>query len=311
MLADRGEIVHLLTRGHVPTQLAHPNIKPFVGEITDENIVRKAISGCDRVIHLAAHARQWSRDPSVFYRVNVEGTGTILGAAALAGVTKFVYTSTASILDIDAAPFVDEGRIILPGSFATEYARSKALAEKEVLSFIERGLPVSIVYPTRVYGPGKLTESNAATRVIALYAKNKFPFLLQGGIQLANWAFVEDVARGHVLALEKGAAGQRYILGGCNVSLTEVFDQVDALTGRKHFRLHTPLWLALALAAAEEVRAYTVGGPPRVTRKWVKALTYTTGYSSARAAEELGYQITPLVEGLGKTLLWLRKMSQD
>ena len=149
--------------------------------------------------------------------------------------------------------------------FFTEYEESKAVAEREALELASRGLPVVIVHPTRVYGPGPLTEGNSVSLMIDQYDRGRFPALLDGGGNVGNYAFVDDVVEGHLLAMEKGRVGERYLLGGENVSLKGLFSLVDELTDRKHFQVSLPRSLALLYAGLEKRKAEWLGVYPKVT----------------------------------------------
>ena len=170
---------------------------------------------------------------------------------------------------------------------------------------VERGLAAITVYPTRVFGPGRMTDGNAATKAIDLYMRGRLPFILEGGEQITSWAYVEDVARGHVLALDWGTSGRQYILGGENVSLREVFTIVDALMAERHIRLNIPKALAVGIAVLEEMRAKVFRARPFMTKGWVESIRQSSAFSSALAIRELGYQHTSLPEGLRRTVDWL------
>ena len=278
------------------------------GDVGDRGSLLRGMEGCSGVFHLAAYARNWARDPRMFFEVNVEGTMNVLGAARSAGVERVVLTSTMVTFGPTPPGTVGDERMprITP-RFYTEYEESKAVAEREALRMASEGLPVVIVNPTRVYGPGKLTEGNSVTVMIDLYDRGRFPFLLAGGVNVGNYALVDDLVRGHILAMEKGRVGERYILGGENVSLTRLFDLVDEATGKRHLRLGLPAWLAMAYGRLERTKARWFRRYPLITPGWVETFLQDWAYSSAKAERELGYTVTPLKEGISLTCEWLRR----
>jgi nucleoside-diphosphate-sugar epimerase len=307
-LVRRGDVVRALVR---PTSsregLEDKRITAVVGDIGDPASLRAGMEGCSGVFHLAAYARNWARDPSTFFDLNVGGTRNVLAAARVAGVARIVLTSTMVTFGPTPPGFVgDEGMPRSTPRFFTEYEESKTVAEREALALAADGLPVVIVNPTRVYGPGKLTEGNSTTIMIDLYDRGRFPVLLAGGANVANYAFVDDLVRGHLLAMERGRVGERYILGGENVSLGHLFDLVDEVTGKRHLRFNLPAGLAMAYSRVEKRKAEWLGLYPRITPGWVETFLRDWAYSSAKAERELGYTVTPLKEGIRLTCEWLR-----
>jgi nucleoside-diphosphate-sugar epimerase len=309
-------VAELVRRGHVVRALARPTssreglederITVVVGDIGDPASLRAGMEGCSGVFHLAAYARNWARDASTFFELNVGGTRNVLAAARAAGVARIVLTST--IVTFGPTPpgvVGDEEMPRFTPRFFTEYEESKAAAEREALALAADGLPVVIVNPTRVYGPGKLTEGNSTTIMIDLYDRGRFPVLLAGGVNVGNYAFVDDLVRGHLLAMARGRVGERYILGGENVSLARLFDLVDEATGKRHLRLNLPARLAAAYGVVEKKKAEWLGLYPRITPGWVETFLRDWAYSSAKAERELGYTVTPVKEGIGLTCEWL------
>jgi farnesol dehydrogenase len=306
-LVRRGHSVRaLVRRTSNAVGLEGERIAAVEGDIGDLRSLLRGMEGCSGVFHLAAYARNWARDPRTFFRVNVEGTRNVLGAARSAGVGKVVVTSTMVTFGPTPPGTVgDEHLARITPRFYTEYEESKTVAEQEALRMASEGLPVVVVNPTRVYGPGKLTEGNSVTVMIDLYDRGRFPVLLAGGVNVANYALVDDVVRGHILAMEKGRVGERYLLGGENVSLVRFFDLVDEATGKRHLRLNLPAWLAMAYSRVERKKAAWLGLYPRVTPGWVETFLRDWAYSTAKAERELGYTVTPLKEGIRLTCEWL------
>jgi len=308
-LVRRGHAVRaLVRRTSDAVGLEGERIATVEGDIGDRGSLLRGMEGCSGVFHLAAYARNWARNPRTFFKVNVEGTRNVLGAARSAGVGKVVLTSTMVTLGPTPPGTVGDERMArITPRFYTEYEESKTVAEQAALRMGSESPPVVVVNPTRVYGPGKLTEGNSVTVMIDLYDRGKFPFLLAGGVNVGNYAFVDDLVRGHILAMERGRVGERYILGGENVSLRGLFDLVDEATGKRHLRLNLPAWLAMAYGRLEGMSARWFGRYPLITPGWVETFLRDWAYSSAKAERELGYTVTPLKEGISLTCEWLHR----
>jgi nucleoside-diphosphate-sugar epimerase len=276
------------------------------GDILDRESLRRALDGCTEVFHLAAYARNWAKEPSTFFRLNVEGARNIFEVAAEAGVRRIVYTSTVVVFGPTPPGVV--GNEETPRStprYLTEYEETKSVAEREALALAARGVPIVAVHPTRVYGPGKRTEGNSVSLMIDQYDRGRFPVVPGGGENVGNYALVDDLVEGHVLAMEKGRVGERYILGGENSSLKHLLRLVDELTGKRHVQVGLPRAVAMTYAGLERLKAEWLGLYPRITPGWVETFLEDWAYSCAKAERELGYRITPLREGVRRTLDWL------
>jgi len=309
-LIRKGYKVHVLIR---PTSdkhgLEHEHLYLFTGDILDLNSLKKAMEGCNQVYHLAAYARNWAPDPTTFYRHNVEGLCHVLEVAKELGVERVVFTS--SFVTFGPTPsneVCDEETPRMTQCYSTAYEGSKILAEKKGCEYVEKGLRVVIVNPTRVYGPGKLTEANSVSLLIDKYVRGKMPVLLNHGRNIGNYAFVDDVVQGLILAMERGKAGERYILGGENVSLKRFFEIVDEISGKKHFQANLPTRLAMFYSRIEETKAERLGIYPSVTPGWVEMFLRDWAYSSEKAIKQLDYKITPLKEGIRITYEWLQEL---
>ena len=284
----------------------HPNFEYFQGDISDLNSLRAGIEKCDYVIHLAGYAKNYSKDRSLFYKVNVDGMKNVFIAAKENGVKKIVWTSSiVTFGPTKKGEIADESSSRITDKFFTEYEESKFLAEKEAEKWIAEGFPLVIVNPTRVYGPGQLSEGNALARLIDDYDQGRFPFLVNFGVNIGNYVLVDDVARGHFLALSKGRLGEKYILGAENASLKDFFTKIDHVTGNRHLKV--PLWKFwpilvgyLLLWSAILFRFY-----PRITPGWVRTFIVDWAYSCDKAKRELGYDPTSLHDGLKLTCDWL------
>ncbi|TSA16224.1 NAD-dependent epimerase/dehydratase family protein [bacterium] len=306
-LVKRGNTVHALTRGTSNKDgLSHERIKLVTGDIQDRTSLQKGMEGCKQVYHLAAYAKNWSRDTSVFYKQNVEGMRNVFEVAKAAGVKRVVFTST--IVAFGPTPAGVTGNEDMPRitqRYYTEYEETKSIAEKEALQYAASGFPVVIVNPTRVYGPGKLTEGNSVSLMIDMYDRGKVPVLLNGGNDVGNYVLVDDLVRGHILAMEKGQIGERYILGGENASLKQIFEMVDEVSGKKHFQMNLPPRIAYLYSGFEKKKAEWLGIYPQITPGWVETFLQDWVYSTAKAERELGYTIVPLKEGIRMTYEWL------
>ena len=306
-LVKRGNTVHALTRGTSNKDgLSHERIKLVTGDIQDRTSLQKGIEGCNQVYHLAAYAKNWSRDTSVFYKQNVEGMRNVFEVAKAAGVKRVVFTSTIVAFGPTPAGVIgNEDMPRITQRYYTEYEETKSIAEKEALQYAASGFPVVIVNPTRVYGPGKLTEGNSVSLMIDMYDRGKVPVLLNGGNDVGNYVLVDDLVRGHILAMEKGQIGERYILGGENASLKQIFEMVDEVSGKKHFQMNLPPRIAYLYSGFEKKKAEWLGIYPQITPGWVETFLQDWVYSTAKAERELGYTIVPLKEGIRMTYEWL------
>ncbi len=280
------------------------------GDLDDISALEMGISGCDTVFHLAAFAKPWSKDKSIPYRVNVTGTGNLLKVSLGAGVKRFVFTSSAAV--IGPSPGVDPIDESFPRSvpFFNEYEETKAAAEKLVMAYCRDGMETVIVNPPRVYGPGPVNESNALTRMIKLYALGKWHILPGDGTCVGSYVLVDDVVRGHILAAIHGRPGNRYALGGENLTFRQFFDTLAEVTGRRHWLLPLPVGLMVAVAKFMEWQASVTGIPPMITAQWVKKYLNHWSLSSQKAMTDLGYSVTPLREGVKITLEWLKRKGE-
>jgi farnesol dehydrogenase len=312
-LVRRGCFVRALTRASSQTDgLEGANVELVPGDILDPDSLRRGMEGCEQVYHLAAYAKNWARAREVFFQQNVQGTRQVLSAAHTCGVRRLVVVSTIVTLGPTAPGAMGhEAMPRITQRFFTEYEESKTLAERETLEWVARGVPAVVVNPTRVYGPGKMTEGNSVTLMVDQYNRGRLPVLLNGGVNVGNYVFVNDLVRGCVLAMEKGRVGERYILGGENVSLKGFFEWVDEATGHRHRQISLPPWVALAFARFEKLKAGWFGIYPQISPGWVETFLADWAYSCAKAERELGYTITPLKEGIRDTCEWLRAQREE
>jgi farnesol dehydrogenase len=304
-LAEGGHAVRVLARPGREAG-APPGCRVVVGELRDPAALRRALQGCEALVHMAALVRRWCRDPREFDRVNVEGLSWALRAAAECGVRRIVYTSSIVALGPTDGTVRDETSERTDFAFHTDYERSKWVADRLVREKAAGGLPVVSVYPGVIYGPGAATEGNHLGPSLAGFLSGRLPPRLGRGDLRICYAFIEDVAEGHRLALERGVPGARYILGGENATQDEMFALLEEITGRRGPRRAVPYWVAEGLGSVLELVARLTGVPPRVTRGAVATFRHEWAFSSERAVRDLGYRITPLRDGLRRTLEALR-----
>ncbi|MDO9256387.1 MAG: NAD-dependent epimerase/dehydratase family protein [Bacteroidales bacterium] len=306
-LANEGHQVHALYRDERKVSIIqHSNIKLFKGDILDYNSLIPAIEGCSRIYHAAAFAKVWDRDSSTVYRQNIEGTVNVIRAGIHAGVRKIVCTSTAGVLGNSRPGSCVDEFTPRPLKYFNDYESSKAILEEILKTLSENGLEIVMVNPTRVYGPGVLGDSNGTTRMIKSYIQGKWHVIPGDGNNIGNYVFVEDVVSGHILAMEKGKSGERYVLGGENISYNTLFRELVELTGKKYFMVHLPLSLLVMVSGIVLFFAKISGLPPFIVPGIVRKLQRNTEVSSTKAEKELGYKPVDFKTGAALTIDWLK-----
>ncbi|MFW6128634.1 MAG: SDR family oxidoreductase [Candidatus Aminicenantaceae bacterium] len=307
-LAEKGYIIHALYRSEEKaSQLKHNNIKLFKGDITVSQSIGQAVRSCKQVYHLAAFAKVWEKNKDRVYQLNVQGTLNTIHAAFDSGVEKIVFISTAGVFGPCSGKEVSE-RTEYPDDFFTEYERTKCQAEKEVLNLVKNGKNIVIVNPTRIYGPGLLRESNSLTKIVKLYLEGKWHVIPGNGKSIGNYVYIDDVVNGMISAMENGKTGERYILGGVNVSYNELFSTLKDVSGKKNFIIKIPFFVIHTLAHLMMLFSKLSGKPPVISPQLVKKFNRNWAVSSSKAVNELGYKITPLREGLSQTIAWLKSL---
>ena len=275
------------------------------GDVTDAGSLRRAAEGCAAVLHMAALVKMWVADRSRFEDVNLGGLRNALEAARGAGA-RLVYTSSFIAVGPTGSEPADESRVHPGAGFRNDYERTKAMADSLAREAAASGQDVVMLYPGVVYGPGDLTDGNLVVKMIADHLGGRFPGIIGPGDRLWSYAFVEDVAAGHLLALEKGRSGERYFLCGENVSMNGLFDTLRDVAGVAPPR-HLPYGVAASLGYALYAWAELTGRDPLLTHEVVNVFREHWAYSSAKAERELGYRPTRLREGLRRTVEWLRE----
>lgn len=287
-LERRGHSVVVFARRARATAVAGT---PFDGDICDRSAVERAATGCDAIIHSAALVSIWRKRPADFDDVNVGGLRNVIAAAAAARVARIVYTSSFLALP----PQGQQEPLAL-----NDYQRTKVAADRVAGEAADAGAPMVRVYPGVIYGPGPATEGNLLRRLIADHLHRRLPGLI-GPENPWSFAYVDDVASAHCVAVERAPAGRRYALGGENAPPLRAFEIVHELTRRRP-PLRVPFPIATALGAAEEWRVGMFGGTPLVTRGAVNIFRHDWSLDSSAAIRDLDYTITPLASGVAATI---------
>lgn len=309
-LISEGHEVHALYRSVEKTlPLKVKGVSLFRGDILEPGSLDAAMKGCDRVYHTAAFASVWTPDPDMIYRLNVDGTLHVVTAAKKAAIRRVVVTSTAGVLGPSSGAALDENSPV-PSSFFTAYERSKYQMEQLLMNIDPNEIEIVIVNPTRVFGPGIMSESNGVTRMIRDYLKNNWRYIPGNGNQSGNYVFVEDVVSGHLQAMEKGVPGQRYILGGENISYRQLFEIVSSVSDIRKRLIGIPLRLMLPVAAVMKEAARVTGKPPMIVPELIRKFSHHWKVTSQKAAHELGYSPIPAAEALGITVRWINSMDK-
>jgi dihydroflavonol-4-reductase len=301
-LTAGGATVRCLVRD--PGRLADASgVEVVRGDLRDPGSLAGRLDGCDVLFHCAADYRLYARRPADLYESNVEGTRHILAEAARAGVRRVVYTSSVGALGLerDGAP-ADERTPASLADMVGHYKRSKYLAERVAEEWCDRGLPVVIVNPSTPVGEGD-ARPTATGRMIVDFANGRVPAYVDTGLNLVD---VRDVAVGHLLAAEKGVPREKYILGGRNMSLREIYGVLGGLCGRPAPRLRLPHAVPLAVAAVDTGLARLLGREPRIALESVRLARHTMYFSAARAVRELGLPQSPVEEALRRAIEWYR-----
>jgi farnesol dehydrogenase len=294
-LAARGHRLVIFSRNATRSGLPGTAID---GDIRDRAAVERAANGCDAISHSAALVSIWRRRREDFDDINVGGLRNVLAAAGALSIPRVLYTSS-----FVAIP--PRGRI--EPLLANDYQRTKVAADRVADEAVRAGSPLIRIYPGVVYGPGSFTEGNLVGRLIADHLRHKLPGLV-GSENRWSYAYGDDVAAGHCAALERGRAGGRYVLGGENAPQRRVFEIVQDLTGRRP-PPRIPFPVADLLGAAEELRVALFGGTPLLTRGAVEIFRHDWSLDSSESVRELAYPLTPLAEGIARTLESIRDMN--
>lgn len=305
VLAERGASLRLLVR---PTSdlrnIADLNAERVVGDLRDPASLKKALSGCDALFHVAADYRLWVRDPDEMYRSNVEGTRGLIEAARRQGVRRIVYTSSVATMGFGSnGTLADENSPVSLADMIGPYKRSKFMAEQVAFEAARSGVDVVVVNPTTPIGERDLKPTPTG-RIVVDFLKRKFPAYVDTGLNLVD---ATECARGHVQALERGRAGERYILGGENLTLKQILDRLAAITGLPSPNVKLPYVFALAAGVVDEtVTGRILGKEPRATIDAVRMGRKKMFITSAKAERELGWRSAPVDGALQRSVDWFR-----
>jgi dihydroflavonol-4-reductase len=304
-LAARGCDVRVLMRATSPaTNVSGLNAETVLGDMRDGPSMRRAMQGARYLFHVAADYRLWARDREEIVRNNREGTKTVMEAALAEGVEKIVYTSSVATLKPLPGQSVDESSRHTVESAIGAYKRSKVVAERVVEQMIARDkLPATIVSPSTPIGPRDVKPTPTG-RILVEAATGRMPAYVDTGLNLVH---VDDVAEGHLLALDKGRIGERYILGGQDATLAQMLAVIAELSNRRPPRINLPRGPLYPLAYAAEAFASLTGKEPFVTVDALKMSEHHMFFSSAKAERELGYKARPYREALSDALVWFKE----
>jgi dihydroflavonol-4-reductase len=276
-------------------------VEPVIGDLADVGALDAALQGCEALFHVAADYRLWAPDPQALYRSNVDGTRNIVEAARRSDVKRVVYTSSVATIGLrpDSQPS-DETDVAQLDAMIGHYKRSKFLAENWVLQAARDGAPIVIVNPSTPIGPGDVKPTPTG-RLVLDAATGRMPAYVDTGLNIVH---VDDVAAGHLLAYQHGRIGERYILGGTDLSLQRILSMIALASGRPAPRLRLPLNLLLPVAYAAEALARLRGRETRITVDGIRMARHRMYFSSAKAVRELGYRWRPAQQAIEDAVRW-------
>ena len=304
-LVEQGADLRLLVRANSDLRnIEGLKAERVIGDLHQPASLEKAISGCDVVLHVAADYRLWVPDPEQMYKANVEGTRAILKAARKNGVRRVVYTSSVATMGFTSNGHpVDENSPVSLENMIGPYKRSKFMAEQAALQAGRCGMDVVVVNPTTPIGERDIKPTPTG-RIVVDFLKKKFPAYVDTGLNLVD---VRECARGHLAALEKGRSGERYILGGENLTLKQILDKLSEITGLPSPKIKVPYAMALATGVVDEVvTGRVLRREPRVTIDAVRMGRKKMFVTSAKAERELGWKAVPVDDALRRAVEWFR-----
>ncbi|MDR3439304.1 hopanoid-associated sugar epimerase [Telmatospirillum sp.] len=304
-LLAAGHTVRVLVRkGSNRRNLADLDVHVVEGDLENPHSLKTAVAGCQFLFHVAADYRLWVRDPAAMLRTNVEGTRSLMRAAVDAGATRVVYTSSVATLGHRLDGPADETTPSTLADMPGAYKRSKFLAEEEVRRMIAKeGLPAVIVNPSTPIGPGDIKPTPTG-RLIVEAASGKIPAYVDTGLNVVH---VDDVAAGHLLALEKGTIGERYVLGGDDLPLAEILAIIARTAGRRPPSIRLPRLPLYPLAIVAEAWGRISGREPMLTLDGLKMAKWHMWFSSAKAEQVLGYRHRPAEQAINDAYQWFRQ----
>jgi dihydroflavonol-4-reductase len=303
LLAEGWQVRALVRGGSDRRNIATLAVEQAVGDLTDPASLERALEGCEAAFHVAADYRLWAPQPRELYRTNVDGSRHLLDAAQRAGVRRIVYTSSVATVGIPAGG--GPGAEDTPAGLADmigHYKRSKFLAEEQAREAAARGVPVVIVNPSTPIGPGDVKPTPTG-QIVLDAARGRTPAYVDTGLNIVH---VDDVAAGHLLAFHRGRVGERYILGGEDMTLRQILTLIAQLVDRSPPRIRLPHAAVLPVAYVSELYARLTGRPTRVTVDGVRMARKRMFFSSAKAVRELGYRWRPPADAFADALRWFR-----
>jgi dihydroflavonol-4-reductase len=305
LLANGAQLRLLLRSTSNTKNIDDLNADRVFGDLRDPASLARASSGCDTVFHVAADYRLWVRDPQEMYRSNVDGTRALLQAAHANNVRRIVYTSSVATMGFTSnGQSADENSPVSLANMIGPYKRSKFMAEQVAIEAARSGLDVIIVNPTTPIGERDIKPTPTG-RIVVDFLKKKFPAYVDTGLNLVDAAVC---ARGHIAALEKGRPGERYILGGENLTLKQILDKLAAITGLPSPTIKVPYVLALATGVVDEIYTGRIRRrEPRATIDAVRMGRKKMFVSSAKAERELAWKVVPVDDALRRAATWFRE----
>jgi len=304
-VAARGERVRVLLRPASQTRAIEGlAVERMAGDLRDAASLVRALEGVSRVYHVAADYRLWARDPQEIYESNVTGTRNLLEAARRARVERFIYTSTVATVAVPrTGSLPNEATSAGLDEMIGHYKRSKFLAEQEAQRAAADGMPVVIVNPTTPVGPGDWKPTPTG-RILLDFLNGHMPGYVDTGL---NVVAVEDAAAGHLLAAERGQVGQRYILGGRNMTLKEILDVLSDISGRPAPRLRLPHAVALFAGYADTLISRLLSRVPQIPLEGVRMARHKMFVDCSKAARELGFTAGPVEGALERAVRWYKE----
>jgi len=303
LLAKRCEPVRVLVRpGSRTDALEGVACEQVTGDLCDPASLEAALAGAGRVFHVAADYRLWARDAAEIYASNVTGTRNLLIAARDARVEQFIYTSTVATIAVptEDGRLADESTPASLEQMIGHYKRSKFIAEREALEFAREGMPVIVVNPTTPVGPGDWKPTPTG-RIVVDFLNGRMPAFVDTGLNLVA---VEDVAEGHLLAAERGKPGERYLLGGLNMTLEEILVELARITGRRAPRVRIPHGVALAAAYVDTALCRMLRREPHIPVEGVRIARHRMFVNTSKAERELGFHSGPVAAALERAVRW-------
>jgi dihydroflavonol-4-reductase len=308
LLKDGREVKVLVRQGTDTENIDGLDLELAYGDLRDKDSLTKALEGCDVLYHTAAYYSLWDKNKRLIYDINVEGTRNILQAALDRGLTKTVYTSTVGCIGLlENGEPADEDTPFNPATLSNDYKRSKYQAEQVAKEFSQKGLSLVIVNPSTPVGPRDIKPTPTG-KIVLDFLNRKMPAYLDTGLNLID---VDDCARGHLLAEEKGVPAERYILGNRNMSLKEILLTLEKITGLKAPTVKMPYWVAFTAGwVSDAISDHVTGKPPAVPLAGVRMAKYFMYFDSSKAVRELGLPQNSIETALEEAVQWFRDHSR-